>query len=67
MMVFEMDQIMKYGDGNSKATVAVLLYLFRRIQKKLDGRPNLLFSMKPGSICGTSCSGNTCATGEDLA
>jgi len=33
---------MKYGDGNSKATVAVLLYLFRRIQKKLDGRPTLI-------------------------
>jgi type IV secretion system protein VirB4 len=42
MMVFEMDQLMKYGDGNSKATVAVLLYLFRRIQKKLDGRPTLI-------------------------
>src|SRR5439155_4581933 len=37
MMVFEMDSLMKYSDGNSKATVAVLLYLFRRIQKKLDG------------------------------
>ena len=42
MMVFEMDSLMKYGDGNSKATVAVLLYLFRRIQKKLDGRPTLI-------------------------
>src|ERR1700739_4734087 len=42
MMVFEMDNLMKYGDGNSKATVAVLLYLFRRIQKKLDGRPTLI-------------------------
>src|SRR6202521_3219048 len=41
MMVFEMDNLMKYGDGNSKATVALLLYLFRRIQKKLDGRPTL--------------------------
>ena len=42
MMVFEMDNLMKYGDGNSKATVAVLLYLFRRIRKKLDGRPTLI-------------------------
>jgi type IV secretion system protein VirB4 len=42
LMVFEMDNLMKYGDGNSKATVAVLLYLFRRIQKKLDGRPTLI-------------------------
>ena len=42
MMVFEMDHLMKYGEGNSKATVAVLLYLFRRIQKKLDGRPTLI-------------------------
>src|SRR5438045_9588477 len=32
---------MKSGDGNSKVTVAVLVYLFRRIQKKLDGRPTL--------------------------
>ena len=42
LMVFEMDNLMKYGDGNNKATVAVLLYLFRRIQKKLDGRPTLI-------------------------
>ena len=42
MMVFEMNHLMKYGEGNSKATVAVLLYLFRRIQKKLDGRPTLI-------------------------
>jgi type IV secretion/conjugal transfer VirB4 family ATPase len=42
LMVFEMENLMKYGDGSSKATVAVLLYLFRRIQKKLDGRPTLI-------------------------
>ena len=42
MVVFEMENLMKYGEGNSKATVAVLLYLFRRIQKKLDGRPTLI-------------------------
>ena len=41
-MVFEMENLMKYGDGSSNATVAVLLYLFRRIQKKLDGRPTLI-------------------------
>jgi type IV secretion/conjugal transfer VirB4 family ATPase len=41
-MVFEMENLMKYGDGSSRATVAVLLYLFRRIQKKLDGRPTLI-------------------------
>jgi len=42
LMVFEMENLMKYGDGSSSATVAVLLYLFRRIQKKLDGRPTLI-------------------------
>lgn len=42
LMAFEMENLMKYGDGNNKATVAVLLYLFRRIQKKLDGRPTLI-------------------------
>ena len=42
LMVFEMENLMKYGDGSTNATVAVLLYLFRRIQKKLDGRPTLI-------------------------
>jgi type IV secretion system protein VirB4 len=42
LMVFEMENLMKYGDGSGNATVAVLLYLFRRIQKKLDGRPTLI-------------------------
>jgi type IV secretion/conjugal transfer VirB4 family ATPase len=42
LMVFEMENLMKYGDGNGNATVAVLLYLFRRIQKRLDGRPTLI-------------------------
>jgi len=42
LMVFEMENLMKYGDGSSNATIAVLLYLFRRIQKKLDGRPTLI-------------------------
>ena len=42
LMVFEMENLMKYGDGNANATVAVLLYLFRRIQKRLDGRPTLI-------------------------
>jgi type IV secretion system protein VirB4 len=42
LMVFEIENLMKYGDGSSNATIAVLLYLFRRIQKKLDGRPTLI-------------------------
>lgn len=42
LMVFEMENLMKYGDRSSNATIAVLLYLFRRIQKKLDGRPTLI-------------------------
>jgi len=42
LMVFEMENLMKYGDRSGNATVAVLLYLFRRIQKKLDGRPTLI-------------------------
>jgi type IV secretion/conjugal transfer VirB4 family ATPase len=42
LMVFEMENLMKYGDGSGNATVAVLLYLFRRIQKRLDGRPTLI-------------------------
>jgi len=42
LMVFEMENLMKYGDGSGNATVAVLLYLFRRIHKKLDGRPTLI-------------------------
>ncbi len=42
LMVFEMNHLMKYGDGNNRATVAVLLYLFRRILKNLDGRPTLI-------------------------
>lgn len=42
LMVFEMENLMKYGDGSGNTTVAVLLYLFRRIQKRLDGRPTLI-------------------------
>lgn len=42
LMVFEMENLMKYGDGSGNATVAVLLYLFHRIQRKLDGRPTLI-------------------------
>jgi type IV secretion system protein VirB4 len=40
--VFEMDTLMGAGDGNSRGLVAVLLYLFRQIEKKLDGSPTLI-------------------------
>jgi type IV secretion system protein VirB4 len=40
-MVFEMEHLMNYGD-NDKAVVAVLLYLFRQIEKRLDGSPTLI-------------------------
>jgi len=41
-MVFEMEHLMNYGDGD-KAVVAVLLYLFRQIEKRLDGWPTAIF------------------------
>jgi type IV secretion system protein VirB4 len=37
--VFEMEHLMAMGDKN---LVPVLLYLFRRIEKRLDGRPTLV-------------------------
>jgi type IV secretion system protein TrbE len=40
--VFEMENLMGAGDGNSKGLVAVLLYLFRQIEKRLDGTPTLV-------------------------
>lgn len=36
---FEMDELMSYG---KKVQAPVLLYLFRQIEKRLDGRPTLL-------------------------
>jgi type IV secretion system protein VirB4 len=38
-MVFEMEHLMSLGD---KAVVPVLLYLFRAIEKRLDGSPTLI-------------------------
>jgi type IV secretion system protein VirB4 len=41
--VFEMENLMGSGDGgNSRGLVAVLLYLFRQIEKRLDGTPTLV-------------------------
>jgi type IV secretion/conjugal transfer VirB4 family ATPase len=40
--VFEMENLMGAGDGNSKGLVAVLLYLFQQIEKRLDGTPTLV-------------------------
>jgi type IV secretion system protein TrbE len=40
--VFEMENLMSAGDGNSKGLVAVLLYLFQQIEKRLDGTPTLV-------------------------
>ncbi len=39
-VVFEMEELMNLGDKN---LIPVLLYIFRRIEKSLDGRPTLLF------------------------
>jgi type IV secretion system protein VirB4 len=38
-MVFEMEELMGMGDRN---VVPVLLYLFRRVEKRLDGSPTIL-------------------------
>jgi type IV secretion system protein TrbE len=39
LLAFEMENLMSLGE---KAVVAVLLYLFRRIEKRLDGSPTLV-------------------------
>lgn len=39
MTCFEMEELMSYGQ---KVQAPVLLYLFRQIEKRLDGRPTLL-------------------------
>lgn len=39
-MCFEMEHVMNLGD--EKATVSLLLYLFRQIEKMLDGSPSLI-------------------------
>lgn len=41
-MVFEMEKLMTSGETNEKAVTAVLLYLFRQIEKRLDGSPTLI-------------------------
>ena len=41
-LIFEMDTIMGAGDGNSRALIAVLLYLFHVVEKRLDGSPTLI-------------------------
>jgi type IV secretion system protein VirB4 len=41
-MVFEMEKLMTSGQSNEKAVTAVLLYLFRQIEKRLDGSPTLI-------------------------
>ena len=41
-LVFEMDTLMGTGDGNGRGLIAVLLYLFRQIEKRLDGSPTLI-------------------------
>jgi type IV secretion system protein VirB4 len=44
--VFEMEHLMRWGGGaggeSDRAVVSVLLYLFRRIEKNLDGSPTLI-------------------------
>ncbi len=41
-MVFEMEALMNGGETGNKGLVAVLLYLFRQIEKQLDGSPTLI-------------------------
>jgi type IV secretion system protein TrbE len=41
-MVFEMEALMNGGESGNKGLVAVLLYLFRQIEKQLDGSPTLI-------------------------
>ena len=41
--VFEMESLMGAGDSNNRGLIAVLLYLFRQIEKSLDGSPTLVF------------------------
>jgi len=38
--VFEMEHLMNMGE---KAVIPVLLYLFRQVERRLDGRPTLVF------------------------
>jgi type IV secretion system protein VirB4 len=40
--VFELEHLMETGSNSARNVVPVLLYLFRRIEQRLDGRPTLL-------------------------
>jgi type IV secretion system protein VirB4 len=40
--VFELEHLMETGANGARNVVPVLLYLFRRIEQRLDGRPTLL-------------------------
>ncbi|GAB3645138.1 TraG/VirB4 family ATPase [Ramlibacter alkalitolerans] len=40
--VFELEHLMSMGERGDKWVVPVLLYLFRQIEKRLDGRPTIL-------------------------
>ncbi len=40
--VFELEHLMESGANSQKNIVPVLLYLFRRIEQRLDGRPTLI-------------------------
>jgi type IV secretion/conjugal transfer VirB4 family ATPase len=40
--VFELENLMESGQGSARNVVPVLLYLFHRIEQRLDGRPTLL-------------------------
>ena len=42
MMTFEMSHLMNGSPNMKRVTVPVLLYLFHRIEKMLDGRPTLI-------------------------
>jgi type IV secretion system protein VirB4 len=40
--VFELEHLMQSGQSSARNVVPVLLYLFHRIEQRLDGRPTLL-------------------------
>ncbi|MBV9409554.1 MAG: DUF87 domain-containing protein [Candidatus Eremiobacteraeota bacterium] len=40
--VFELEHLMQSGSASARNVVPVLLYLFHRIEQRLDGRPTLL-------------------------
>ena len=49
---------------DDKAVIPVLLYLFRRIEQRLDGSPTLILLDEAWSyLAARLCSGIACATG----